>query len=167
MTPASAPAGDADDLLVGHDEIRRYTGRLREIAGSDWMALESFEAPVPGRDAIDIPVPRREGIRMRTVYDERYLRDPAGLQIIRARVAAGEEARVRPRIDHRMRLADSAAGLVIMAPSWTGFALLIRSAPVLTVLRRQFERNWAEAAPFEALTPVPAATASHPGPPGT
>lgn len=167
MTEASPPSGGADDMLAGHDEIRRCAERLRETAVTDWMTLESFEAPLPGRGAIGIPAPRREGILMRTVYDRRFLEDPAGLQIIRGRVAAGEEARVCSRIDYRLRLADARAGLVIMAPSWTGFALLIRSAAVMTVLRRQFERTWADAEPFDTLAPVPAATASSLSPPGT
>lgn len=158
MTQASTPAGDADDIIVGFDEIRRFTDRLRETAGTDWMTLESFEAPVPGRCAYGVPAPRREGIHMRSVYDEQFLQDPAGLQIIRARVAAGEEARVHPRIDYRLRLADSGGGLLIMAPSWTGFALLFQSAAVVTMLRRQFERTWSRATPFEALQSVPAVT---------
>lgn len=169
MTQASTPSGGIpaippggpDEVLVGHDEIRRATERLRDTASDDWMVLEAFELPLPGRGAIDVPAPRREGIRMRAVYDERFLRDPAGLQIIRTRVAAGEEARIHARVDYRLRVSDTRSGLVIMTPSWAGFALLIHSASVMTRLSRQFERAWDLAVPFEA---VPSAAAAFHGP---
>lgn len=156
MTRPSMSAGGLDEILAGHEEIRQVTQWLRDVAGTDWMTLESFEGPLPGRHVINVPAPRTKGIRGRTVYDEQFLTDPAGLSIIRARVAAGEAVRVHPRIDYRVRLADSKAGLVVMAPSWTGLAMLVRSAPVMTVLRRQFERAWSHATPFEALPPLPA-----------
>lgn len=153
MTLADPRPGDSGEvLLVGHDEIRRAAERLRDTADTAWMALETFEAPLPGRGAIDVPAPRKPGVRRHAVYDERFLRDPAGLQIIRARNAAGEEARIHPRIDYRLRLADASTGLVIMAPSWTGFAMLVRSAPIMTMLFRQFERVWDQSTPFDALS---------------
>lgn len=158
MTRPSMSEGGLDEVIVGHDEIRQVTQWLRGLAGVDWMTLESFEGPLPGRHVIDVPAPRNAGIRRRAVYDEQFLKDPAGLAIIRARVAAGEAVRVHPRIDYRVRLADARAGLVVLAPSWTGLAMLVRSAPVMTVLRRQFERLWSHAMPFEALPPLPAVT---------
>lgn len=157
MTRPSMSAGGPDEIVAGHDEIRQVTQWLRGLAGTEWMTLESFEGPLPGRQVIDVPAPRDAGTRRRAVYDEQFLRDPAGLAIVRARVAAGEAVRVHPRIDYRVRLADARAGLVILAPSWTGLAMLVRSAPVMTVLRRQFERAWSQATPFEALPPLPAA----------
>lgn len=62
--------------------------------------------------------------------------------IIQVCAAAGEQARLLPRVPMKLKLADQTTAALPLTPSGTAAALVIRAPVILAALREYFEMLW-------------------------
>jgi DNA-binding CsgD family transcriptional regulator len=152
LSEAQAIPGPTLDLLPKHqveyiadrEEIVRMSGHLINLAHHDWMTLETpwTDLPLSEDNLITCPKGLREKVRIRSIYDAETLRVPGALRNLQAGVAAGEEARILPRVTMKMQLADEAAVMLPLTSTGTGGALLIYAAPITSAMHHYFELQW-------------------------
>ncbi|HEY1914379.1 MAG TPA: helix-turn-helix domain-containing protein [Streptosporangiaceae bacterium] len=102
----------------------------------------------------------RTGTPVRAVYDESALRDPQAIALRRARIAAGEQARMAGEVPMPLMLVDDALALLPLVPGRprSDGLLVVRSCALLEALSVLFELVWGNALPLGLdATPGPAA----------
>lgn len=137
-------------VLSTRKEVLDMSLHLINSARRDWMTFESFDTDMPVTDdyVIDCPAVMRPQLLIRSIYDLTMTEHPAGARIIRQSLAAGEQARVLPKVPMKMQLADWTAVLVPLTRTGANAALLIRAAPIIHALRGLFEAQWKQAMPL-------------------
>ncbi|MEV0593722.1 helix-turn-helix transcriptional regulator [Nonomuraea cavernae] len=166
QTPTAASSNSAMDRLVqivtDRDEISSLSYALINAARHDWLTLDNYVLEAPVADSTGYaPLPVFEGqVQCRAIYETRCAEHPIGAKTIEAAVAAGEQARLLPRVGMKMKLADEAVALLPLTPTGMGGALLVRSPVIVGALREYFELLWEKAIPFgssEAAGPLTSA----------
>ncbi|GAB3275174.1 hypothetical protein GCM10027589_00120 [Actinocorallia lasiicapitis] len=149
---SSAPAGTERfvQVVVERDEISRLSYALINAARHDWLTLDNYVLEAPLDDSTGFPpLPVFDGqVQCRAIYETRCAEHPIGVKTIEAAVAAGEQARLLPRVGMKMKLADEAVALLPLTPTGMGGALLVRSPVIVAALREYFELLWERAIPF-------------------
>ncbi len=88
------------------------------------------------------------GLRYRVVYDHSALDLPGRADLVRALVAAGEEARVVPRLPVKLCIADRSVALLPLTSASSPTAMIVRRCSLLDALVALFEAMWEHAAPL-------------------
>jgi Bacterial regulatory proteins, luxR family len=137
-------------VITDREEIMRVSGNLINSAYQDWMTLESQETEMPITDdyPIQSPAALRRGVQVRSVYDMAFAEHPMASQFIARAAAAGEQARILPKIPMKMQLADETAVLLRLTRTGATGALLIQGTPITHAMRAFFEMLWVQATPF-------------------
>jgi DNA-binding CsgD family transcriptional regulator len=137
------------EVITDGDEISDLTRHLVNSARRDWMTLETADLDLPLSEefAIDSSIVTQGLTRVRSIYTAAFARHPLGQRMIRSFLDAGEQARVLPSIPAKMQIADRHTALLALTSTGTGGAVLIRSQPVVVMLRDHFEFLWQTAAP--------------------
>lgn len=152
---AGAPSGLRDfandyvEVIVDREEITRASTGLMNTAHADWMSLENggLETGTYATGG-EPPLPIFAGeVRSRAIYETAIMDSEAGRNLVRECMAAGEEARLLPRIRMKLKLADDRAALLPLTTTGMGGALLIRSWVIVAAIREYFELLWERAVP--------------------
>jgi DNA-binding CsgD family transcriptional regulator len=138
-------------------QIADLSASLRNTARQDWMTLDTLRADMPlTDDHATTPLPATAPhVRCRTIYPASAMDDPAARRIITRTADSGVQTRLLPHLPIRLNLADRTTALLLLTPSGTTAALLIRAPVVLAALRDYFDLLWDRATPL--TTPHPAA----------
>src|SRR5215510_15177247 len=102
-----------------------------------------------------------EGVAYRVIYAEEVLRVPGRWHDLEAGIAAGEQARVAPRLPVKLTLFDDFAATLPMAETAAGDGSAARSvvvvhrSPMLDSLAALFEAYWQQAVPLMVTDGVP------------
>lgn len=141
-------------VITSRKEVLDVSLHLINSARRDWMTFESFDTDMPVTDdyVIDCPADMRQRVHIRSIYDLAMTEHPVGARIIQQCQAAGEEARVLPKIPMKMQLADETAVLLPLTRTGANAALLIRAAPVTQAMRGYFEAQWKQSMPLGGET---------------
>ncbi|NKZ03264.1 helix-turn-helix transcriptional regulator [Actinomadura latina] len=139
-------------IVTDRDEITDLSRSLISTARRDWMSLDNYVLEASVDEFITLsPPPSHEGeVRCRAIYEMRCAEHPVGARAIEVAVAAGEEARLLPRIGMKMQIVDEAIALLPLTPTGLSGALLVRSSVIVEALREYFELLWERAIPFGA-----------------
>lgn len=140
------------EILTDPAEISRLSFSLINSARSDWMTVEThyFEIP-PDEHIANEPLPTTQAhVTYRGIYDAECVRDPVLRQGLEASIAAGERARVRPKVAMKMKIADRSIALLPLTATGMSGALVIRSPVIVSALREYFELMWEHATPVGA-----------------
>jgi DNA-binding CsgD family transcriptional regulator len=78
---------------------------------------------------------------------------PVGAKAIEMSVAAGEEARILPRIGMKLKIIDEAVAMLPLTPTGMSGALVVRSPVIINALRAYFEMLWERATPLSGTRP--------------
>ena len=99
----------------------------------------------------------RAGIDYRSLYDQETLALPGKLDIIWAACAAGEQARVLPRVPLKLWMADEALALVPVYNGADGInaAFTVHRSALLDALLALFDLEWKRASPLRAAPKPP------------
>jgi len=137
-------------------QISELSVSLANTARKDWMTLENLNTEMPLTDDFaQPPLPAFGGqVRYRSIYEAAAMDDPIGRRIIEACAAAGEQARLLPRVPMKMKLADRTTAMLPLTPSGTAGALVIRAPVILASLRDYFEMLWDRATPLRPKRPA-------------
>jgi DNA-binding CsgD family transcriptional regulator len=138
------------EVVTDREEIKDLSYSLMNAAHDEWLTLENLavEIPLDAGTACG-PLPTFPGgLTCRSIYETKSLDHPVACRLIEEAVAAGEQARLLPRIGMKMKLADEAVAMVPLTPTGLEGALVVRSAVVVAALREYFEMLWEKATPF-------------------
>lgn len=95
------------------------------------------------------------GVRLQTMYSSAFLAEEGAMEMVRALVAAGEEARVHNGLPTVMLHFDDET--VLLPTDRDGHpsqgAAVIRSSSVVHVCKALFERYWEESIPLDLVAP--------------
>ncbi len=143
-------------VVSGRAQISELSLSLANTARKDWMTLENLNSEMPLTDDFaQPPLPAFDGqVRYRSIYDTAAMDDPIARRIIEANAAAGEQARLLPRVAMKMKLADRTTAMLPLTPSGTAGALVIRAPVILAALRDYFEMLWGRATPLKPKRPA-------------
>lgn len=116
------------------------------------VQANGFEPPPPDSE----PSPgflaaAARGVRFRVVYGSAILNQESVLNVVRACVRAGEQARVHPHVPFNLILVDDSRG-VLIHPGTVGerlHALLVESSGLLDALRGLFDIYWQMSVPLQ------------------
>ena len=102
-------------------QISELSVSLINTARKDWMTLENLNTEMPLTDDFaQPPLPAFDGrVRYRSIYDAAAMDDPIARRIIETSAAAGEQARLLPRVPMKMKLADQTTAMLPLTPSGT------------------------------------------------
>jgi DNA-binding CsgD family transcriptional regulator len=136
--------------------ISELSVSLVNTARKDWMTLENLNTEMPLTDDFaQPPLPAFDGhVCCRSIYDAAAMDVPIARRIIEACAAAGEQARLLPRVPMKMKLADRTTAMLPLTPSGTAGALVVRAPVILGALRDYFEMLWDRATPLKPKRPV-------------
>ncbi|RZS36982.1 Homeodomain-like domain-containing protein [Herbihabitans rhizosphaerae] len=151
-----ADAAGFVEVLRGGDQVVATFEAMQLQATTDIRALDrgSYLSPEPGLSPVQPPTLAR-GVGYRVVYDASVLQTKAGLDSVRASVAAGERARVFSGVPLKLVIADADRALIAV-PTATGgdvVALLVHRSVLLTALVELFEAFWRMASPVDSGGP--------------
>lgn len=140
------------EVLTEPAEISRLSFSLINSARTDWMTVETHHFEMsPDRHLVNEPLPvAGDHVRCRGIYDAECLRDPLLRRGLEESVAAGEQARVRPQVAMKMKIADRSTALLPLTATGMSGALVIRSPVIVNALREYFELMWQHATPVGA-----------------
>lgn len=91
------------------------------------------------------------GVHIRAIYSAEVLDAPNGLDLVRACVGWGEEARLLPNVPGIFMVCDNEVATVVTPyEQWSARQMFVfRSPGMVEVLRRIFERLWAQSLPVD------------------
>jgi sugar-specific transcriptional regulator TrmB len=147
------PTAEVEVIQVLRDP-RLIAERFERLELEAERQIEIFcKPPVIGR--LDNPAQAkamRRGVRIRSVYEQSALDDPALEPYLSKWVAAGEEARFYDgELPHKLAVFDRQSVLMpLVAPSGQGSTLLIRHPQLAMSLGMLFDSFWDRAKPFSA-----------------
>jgi sugar-specific transcriptional regulator TrmB len=147
------PAADVEVIQVLRDP-RLIAERFERLELEAERQIEIFcKPPVIGR--IDNPAQTkamRRGVRVRSVYEQSALNDPALEPYLSKWVAAGEEARFYDgELPHKLAVFDRQSVLMpLVAPSGQGSTLFIRHPQLAMSLGMLFDSFWKRGKRFPA-----------------
>lgn len=142
-------------VISDRTEISELSAALANTARQDWMTLEDLvtEMPLTG-DFAAPPLPAAAGlVRCRSIYPAAAMDDPVARRIIRSCVQAGEQARLLPEVQMKMKLADHTTAMLPLTQNGTAGAVVVRAPVIIAALRDYFEMLWDRAAPLNAPKP--------------
>ena len=139
------------EVLTDAAEISRLSFSLINSARSDWMTVETHHFEMsPDAHIANEPLPIARGqVKCRGIYDVECLRNPVLRRGLDESIAAGEKARVRPKVVMKMKIADRSIALLPLTDTGMSGALAIRSSVIIDALREYFELMWERATPLE------------------
>jgi DNA-binding CsgD family transcriptional regulator len=145
-------------VVSDRERITELSASLVNTARRDWMTLENLSSDMPlTEDFAQPPLPAFGGqVRCRSIYDAAAMDNPVARGIVQACAAAGEQARLLPRVPMKMKLADQTTAMLPLTPSGTAAALVIRAPVILAALREYFEMLWDRATPLRPQRPLAA-----------
>jgi DNA-binding CsgD family transcriptional regulator len=137
-------------VVTDRGQISDLSTSLVNTARQDWMTLENLATDMPlSEDFTQPPLPVADGqVHCRSIYAAGAMDDPAARRIIQTCAEAGEQARLRPSVPMKMKLADTSIAMLPLTPNGTA-ALVIRAPVILTALREYFELLWERATPLK------------------
>jgi DNA-binding CsgD family transcriptional regulator len=143
-------------VIADRAQISELSASLVNTARKDWMTLENLNADMPlTEDFAQLPLPAFRGrVRCRSIYAAGAMDDPIARGVIHSCTAAGEQARLLPKVPMKMKLADQTIALLPLTPSGTAGALVIQAAVILAALREYFEMLWDRATPLKPQRPT-------------
>src|SRR5262249_16390843 len=143
-TRSTGVVEDLVEIITDRDEINGLSYSLMNEAVHDWMTLENllFEAPLGDSSVSVAPSCALDKVRCRSIYETAFTEHPAAVKMIEESVAAGEKARLLPRISMKMKLADDTVAMLPLTPTGMSGALLIRSPVITAALKQYFELLW-------------------------
>jgi len=136
-------------VITDRTEIMRMSIALMNKARKNWMSLDNqvLESPRWEDDA-EPPLPAFAGeVTCRAIYENAIMDNPAGAELIRHCMDAGEQARLLPSIPMKLKLVDDTAALLPLTATGMGGAVLIRSYVIISAIREYFEMLWQRAIP--------------------
>jgi DNA-binding CsgD family transcriptional regulator/DNA-binding MarR family transcriptional regulator len=146
------------EVVEGPAEISR---RVRELTVSAEHEILAFDAPpyvTPDGTASDSErIVLARGVGVRAVYASEVLTVPWLAERLRGLVAAGEQARVLPKVPMKMVVVDRREAVLPLAASEEGTrttAAFVRRSRLCDALVELFEAHWTQATPVFA-GPVP------------
>jgi DNA-binding CsgD family transcriptional regulator len=154
---SSEDLNDLVEIITDRDEISGLSYSLMNEAARDWMTLENMllESQLSDSSISVAPSCTIERVRCRSIYETAYTDHPAGVKMIEESVAAGEKARLLPKLSMKMKLADESVAMLPLTPTGMSGALLIRAPVITAALRQYFELLWDRAIPFGSGEPNP------------
>ncbi|HEY3955292.1 MAG TPA: LuxR C-terminal-related transcriptional regulator [Streptosporangiaceae bacterium] len=141
------------EIITGESNIRTRTDQLPDAATSQ---IRGFDRPpyVQSLDENEVEADRiREGISYRVIYSAQAVMWPGRLENdIRAAVAAGEQARVRPDLPTKVWIVDDKLALIPirMGQHAIEASFIVRPCGLLNALIALFEAEWERAIPLRA-----------------
>jgi DNA-binding CsgD family transcriptional regulator len=144
-------ATEAAEVLADPDEIMRRADEVIFAARTEALefAVATHNQDLTGVEA-PVKLPVGHDVRYRVVYSTACLATDLGRELIRLHREAGEEQRIYSGWLTSLRIADDKLALVPLASGAGRTALLVRSPPMITLLRRWFEAVWESASPPHA-----------------
>jgi DNA-binding CsgD family transcriptional regulator/DNA-binding MarR family transcriptional regulator len=142
-------------VVEGFDAIGERFDQLQRAARTEVLCFSRgpyFDARFVNETELAV---LGQGIRCRAVYDRATLEIPGALPDIQQMVAAGEEARVAPRLPMKLYVADHAWGMVPLlheAAEPYPAVVLVRSSSLLDALVALFDSVWSAAVPLTEAT---------------
>ncbi|MGP3980198.1 LuxR C-terminal-related transcriptional regulator [Streptomyces sp. KR80] len=148
-------AGAAVEILTDREVIGRTAKELMHSARQEALEL-SVSMHSSGLRHIELPLEPAvaPGVRHRAVYSGTCLDSDLGRELLRLGREAGEEQRISSRWLTSLRIADDDAALVPLDADSRRRALLVRSRPLVVLLRQWFELVWDKAAPLGSRPPA-------------
>lgn len=140
---------DMFEFYTDRDEITGVSLTLINKTRREYLALDNLhrESRLTKDSKVGGVKELHGSIIRRCVYDQDFMRHPAGRQLIHDSIAAGEEARLYPGIEMKMQICDTSAALLPCTLSGMGGAVLVRAEPIILGLRQLFRLTWAAAVP--------------------
>ncbi len=137
-------------VITDRAQISELSAALMNTARADWMSLENLQTDMPLTDEFaQPPLPAFAGrVRCRAIYATLAMNDPVARRIIGTCAAAGENARLLPKVPMKLKLADHTTALLPLTPSGTAAALVVRAPVIIAALREYFEMLWDRATPI-------------------
>ncbi|WP_406439897.1 helix-turn-helix domain-containing protein [Streptomyces sp. NBC_00631] len=138
-------------VLTDSDDIAALSNTIGTAATAEHLTLETFRYDLPLSDGSAQPPTAASiarGVRHRSIYEAAFLSDPVGARIIERCAAAGEEIRLLPRLQMKLKVTDGAQALLALTPTGSSAALHLTSPVAVDALRHYFELLWREARPL-------------------
>lgn len=150
---AGSPAAGLVEMLVGREAINAAHRAVHNAADRELSVCDTGHYDVSS-DTPVVMIPDAGGVvgaaRYRTIYDHSIFDiDPVqGARTLSESLAGGEIQRLVPELPLKFVLADESLALVALTITGMDGALLVRSHPLLSLLRMYFEILWDDATPI-------------------
>lgn len=138
-------------IIEGFPAIARQFGQLQQVARSEVLCFSRppyFDPKFVNEGELELLA---RGVRCRAVYDRATLEIPDALDGIRTMCAAGEQARVAPRLPMKLYVADRSWALVPLLPESAEpypAVVQVRASSLLDALIALFDSVWLTAVPL-------------------
>lgn len=152
---------EALEIVFGRQAVAARFHQLQQVAQHELLVLDrppyaqDPQQPNPGEHDL-----LGRGVRCRGIYAPEALEIPGALDLLRAAVAAGEEARTCANVPIKLAIADRVMAILPFTgehASMVDSALVVYASTVLDALVRLFDLLWATAVPV-----LPEETSSNP-----
>ena len=146
------------EIVFGRDAVAARFQQLQQTARHELLVLDrppyaqNPTEPNPGEDDL-----LGRGVRLRGIYAPEAFEIPGALELVRAAVAAGEEARVCDDVPLKLAIADRSAAILPFTgdrDAMVDSALVVYASTLLDALIRLFDLLWQVAVPVFAPDPA-------------
>lgn len=137
-------------VIEGQNAMRQHCRQLVSTAREELVGFERPPYSAPAEEHRGTSPALERGLRCRFIYEPGVIEVEGHLDLLRAEIEAGEEARVLPELPVWMLIADRSIGLVPLDldKQSAGGAVLIHSSWLLDALLTLFEALWDKAVPL-------------------
>jgi sugar-specific transcriptional regulator TrmB/DNA-binding CsgD family transcriptional regulator len=142
------------EIVFGRRAVATRFLQLQQSATDELLVLDrppyaqDPHEPNPGEDDL-----LDRGVRLRAIYAPEALEIPGAFDLLRAAVAAGEQARVCDQVPLKLAVADRATAILPFTAEQDAMvdsALVVYASTLLDALVRLFELLWEQAVPVLA-----------------